>query len=88
VFTFYAVPVPGMRRRYGVAGGSHVSVVEFAPRVRALAVHVLGESGDPRSRHFADQAPLYAGGEFRPAWFTLKEIRAHLERAYRPGEER
>ena len=87
VFTFYAAPAPGQKRRFGVAGGSYISVVEFGPRVRALAVHVFGESGDPDSPHYFDQAPLYARGEFRPVWLRLEEIRAHLERAYHPGEE-
>jgi acyl-homoserine-lactone acylase len=84
VFTMYT-RVAADGHRYGVAGGTYISVVEFAPVIRARAVHVLGTSGDPASPHYFDQAPLFARGEFRGAWFTRAEVVAHAVRSYRPG---
>jgi acyl-homoserine lactone acylase PvdQ len=87
VFTFYATPERGQKRRYGVAGGTYISVVEFGPTVRALSVHTFGASGDPKSKHYMDQAALYARGEFKLSPLTLEDVKANLEASYHPGEE-
>ncbi|MBA3666597.1 MAG: penicillin acylase family protein [Sphingomonas sp.] len=83
---FGASAKPGTKRWYGTNGNSFVAVVEFGPRVRARAVTAGGESGDPASPHFNDQAARYAAGDLRPVYFYPDELRGHIERSYRPGE--
>ena len=84
--SFGARAYPGTRRWYGTSGNSFVAVVEFGERVRARAVTAGGESGDPRSSHFKDQAERYATGNLREVYFYPDQLRGHTERVYRPGE--
>ncbi|MGZ8312815.1 MAG: penicillin acylase family protein, partial [Allosphingosinicella sp.] len=84
--SFGAMPFPGTRRWYGTGGNSFVAVVEFGDRVRARAVTAGGESSDPRSPHFADQAQRYATGDLREVYFHSDQLNGHVERTYRPGE--
>ena len=79
-------PKPGTRRWYGTSGNSFVAVVEFGPQVRARAVSTGGQSGDPSSPHFNDQAARYAAGALRPVYFHPDELKGHIERVYRPGD--
>ena len=82
--SFGAAPKPGTKRWYGTGGNSFVAVVEFGPRVRARAVTAGGESGDPGSLHFNDQAPRYAAGALRDVYFYPDELEPHAKRVYRP----
>jgi acyl-homoserine-lactone acylase len=85
--SFGARTYPGTRRRYGTSGNSFVAVVEFGrDSVRAKAVTAGGESGDPRSPHFNDQAERYAGLRLRPVYFYPGQLVGHTEWRYRPGE--
>jgi len=84
IFTFGTREVPGQKRNYGIVGDTYVSVVVFGKNPVARSLLVNGESGDPASPHYTDQAPLYSAGKFKDAWFSLSEIKKHLERSYRP----
>jgi acyl-homoserine-lactone acylase len=85
--SFGARTYPGTKRMYGTYGNSFVAVVEFGKdSVRAMAVTAGGESGDPRSRHFDDQAERYAAGNLRDVYFYPGQLKGHTERAYSPGE--
>lgn len=84
--SFGAHAYPNTRHYYGNSGNSFVAIVQFGPRVRAWAVSAGGESGDPGSRHFNDQAERYATGDLRPVYFYPDEIAAHAERRYHPGD--
>ena len=82
--SFGARPYPNTKKLYGSSGNSFVAVVEFGPKVRAWAVTAGGESGDPASPHFSDQAERYAGGALRPVYFYPDDLAAHVARRYRP----
>ncbi|XLZ71753.1 penicillin acylase family protein [Massilia sp. SR12] len=74
------------KRIYGERGNSFVAAVEFGPRIRAKSILAGGQSGDPASPHFNDQAEMYARGEFKDVLFYKEDIEKNLERKYRPGE--
>jgi acyl-homoserine-lactone acylase len=85
--SFGARTYPGTKKMYGTSGNSFVAVVEFGKdSVRARAVTAGGESGDPKSKHFNDQAERYATGNLRPVYFYPNQLVGHTERVYQPGK--
>ena len=83
--SFGAKQYPNTKKWYGTNGNSFVAAVEFGPRVRARAVTAGGESGDPKSPHFNDEAARYASGNLREVYFYPSQLKGHTERVYHPG---
>ena len=74
------------KKIYGSTGNSFVAAVDFGPTIHAKAIMSGGESGDPSSPHFTDQALMFSQGRFRDVLFYPEDVRAHAERSYQPGE--
>jgi len=83
--SFGARPYPGTKKWYGTSGNSFVAVVDFGEKVRARAVTAGGESGNPASPHFNDEAPRYSTGDLREVYFYPAQLKGHTEREYHPG---
>ncbi|HVH86821.1 MAG TPA: acylase, partial [Terriglobales bacterium] len=83
--SFGARAYPGTKKWYGTSGNSFVAVVEFGDRVRARAVTAGGESGNPASPHFNDEAARYANGNLREVYFYRSQLQGHTQREYHPG---
>lgn len=87
-----ALAAYGMRSRqetkkiYGTRGNSFVAVVEFGEKLRAKSLLAGGQSGDPDSPHFDDQAQPYADVNFKDVAFYRDEVEARAEETYTPGK--
>lgn len=86
IFDFETRPGPGGRQYYGVRGHSWVGVIEFGPRIRTRTIVTFGQSADPVSPHWFDQAQLYARGEMKTLWFTPEEVESAIAIRYSPGQ--
>jgi acyl-homoserine-lactone acylase len=87
--SFGARAYPNTKKWYGTSGNSFVAVVEFGPdSVRARAVTAGGESGNPASPHFNDEAVRYATGNLRVVYYYPSQLKGHTEATYHPGARR
>jgi len=83
--SFAAHAYPGTKKWYGTSGNSFVAVIEFGDSVRARAITAGGESGNPSSPHFNDEAMRYSTGNLRDVYFYPSQLARHTERVYHPG---
>ncbi|MFO0948928.1 MAG: penicillin acylase family protein [Planctomycetota bacterium] len=82
-----AVPfVKTVKKRYGIVGASYVAVVEFGDRIRAGTLIQYGQSADPKSKHYFDQAELLSKQQLKPERFYWEDVLANAERTYHPGD--
>jgi acyl-homoserine lactone acylase PvdQ len=79
--------MPGATKRYGYSGNSFIAAVEFGKKVTARTIITGGESSDPASPHFADQASMYLTGRFKEVFFYREDVLAGAVKTYHPGEE-
>jgi hypothetical protein len=92
VLTQYYAPsmsipyVVSMNKRYGLVGTSYMAVYEFGPKIRSASVLNFGQSGDPASPHYFDQAKLLSEKKLKTDLFDWDDVVAGAKLVYHPGE--
>ncbi len=74
------------KKLYGTRGNSFVAVVEFGEKVKAKSMLAGGQSGDPDSPHFNDQAQRYADMQFKDVPFYKEDVLNRAMETYKPGQ--
>jgi len=78
----------GVKKRYGYSGSSFIAAVSFGKKLEAKTIITGGQSFDPNSEHFTDQAQGYVSGNFKTIHFYKEDVLAHKVKSYKPGLER
>ncbi len=74
------------KKIYGTRGNSFVAVVEFGEKVKAKSILAGGQSGDPNSPHFDDQAQMYADVQFKDVLYYKEDVNSDAKETYQPGK--
>ncbi len=83
--SFGATTKEGTKRLYGSSGNSFVAVVEFGEKVKAKSILAGGQSADPNSPHFYDQAQPYADASFKDVAYYREDVEKREKERYKPG---
>ena len=68
-------------------GDSFIMFVDWdrQGRVTSRSIQPFGAATTrPESKHYADQAAIFARHQTKPVWFRPRDLRAHVDRVYRP----
>jgi acyl-homoserine lactone acylase PvdQ len=84
--SFVSRRYPNTNERYGYSGNSFIACVEFGKKIKAKSIITGGQSFDPSSKHFTDQAQMYLDGNFKDVLFYKEDVFKHVEKKYHPGE--
>jgi acyl-homoserine lactone acylase PvdQ len=74
------------KARYGTTGNTFVAVVSFGPKLKAKSIFTGGNSANPKSKHFTDQANGYINHQFKNVNFYKSDVLKNKEISYHPGE--
>ncbi len=74
-------------KRKVIGGDGWVFAVEFGQKIKAYSVLAYGQSNNPESPHFDDQASLFAANKMKRVAYSEDEIASALIRSYHPGQE-
>lgn len=85
--SFGARGATNTKKIYGSYGNSFVAVVEFGDKVRAKSILAGGQSSDPASPHFIDQAQRYADVKFKDVAFYKEDVEQRALQTYQPGRK-
>ena len=83
----YFGPEEEDKKRRVIGGDGWVFAVEFGKEIKAYSVLAYGQSNNPDSPNFDDQAKLFAENKMKKVAFSEADIKKKLVKKYRPGEE-
>jgi acyl-homoserine-lactone acylase len=83
--SYVSRPMNGSTKRFGYSGNSFICAVEFGDIVKAKSLLAGGNSNNPASPHFGDQAEMYTNGNFKEVLFYREDVLKNARKTYNPG---
>ena len=66
--------------QWGRGGQTSTQIVELSKPIKSYIYIPLGQSDDPSSAHFSDQAEkLFSVRALKPSWWTPEELQGNIE---------